>query len=333
MRTSMRHIDLLYVFDDNYAPYAGVSITSLCQNLSQDCSADIYLGALSVSEENWRLFHETEERVNEARPSDGRIRLIPLDCTEAIRIIQAHKTGEWNGSKATWLKAFLPSFLPESVEWVLYIDSDTLVLGDVAEILDEIEGEAEFDLAAVLESIAYYAGENLGLDSYYNAGVLLMRASIWRTPSFQEAFLDCLDRQGERHIFNEQCLLNDYFGGKIHRLPVKWNLQGFHLLYSVEEYQTSYHPPMYYNAEELTEAREHPQILHFFRILGNYPWEEDNMHPASPLFHEWLAQSAWAGLPDKKKKRKMIFRIERLLYRILPKRSFIRLFKLMTDHR
>ena len=54
-------LNVLYQFDNKYAPYAGVSITSLLENNSDFDHICIYILENGVSEENKTLFMKTAQ--------------------------------------------------------------------------------------------------------------------------------------------------------------------------------------------------------------------------------------------------------------------------------
>lgn len=315
----MKKQNFLYVFDDNYAPYAGISILSLLSNAKSDADITIFCGGMNVSDEN-------AEKIEHTVKSHGQ-HVKWLDCSEAIEIIQSCNTGEWNGSKATWLKVFLPWMLPDDVKQILYIDSDTLVHDDLSEIFPEEDSdECGAPVAAVLESVDHTLGPGLLLDDYFNAGVLLIDVNYWKKPNFKEDFTKHLVNNVEKYRANEQCLINDFFRGQIRKLPMKYNVQGFHYCYNEKTYLSVFNGYDYYDKAEISAAKENPAIIHFFRILGDYPWVEGNFHPVADDFHKWKELSEWKELPDIKAKRSFTFKVERILYKILPKKMFLQLF-------
>ena len=55
----MKKQNFLYVFDDNYAPYAGISILSLLSNAKSDADITIFCGGMNVSEGNINKIENT----------------------------------------------------------------------------------------------------------------------------------------------------------------------------------------------------------------------------------------------------------------------------------
>ena len=319
--TQKQTLNVLYVFDDNYAPYAGISITSLLANVDEQTEVRVFVAGMSVSSENR---NKLEQLI-----CDYGQRLDWLDTTEAEGYIRDGHAGQWNGSCATWLKIFVIWQLPDEVETILYIDSDTLVTGDVTAILDfDLE---DHPVACALDSVGFRYGTRLRVDHYYNAGVIYFNIGYWKTEGFKEQFLNNYFKNVENYPANEQCLLNDFFREEILRLPIRYNMQGFLLMYSEEAYRTAYGRYDFYSRDEVRAAKEAPVIVHFFRILGDYPWNTGNMHPARELYREWRQKSYWKDQPDVMAGKGVVFRIEKILYRILPQKMFLKVYKRIVD--
>jgi lipopolysaccharide biosynthesis glycosyltransferase len=78
-------------------------------------------------------------------------------------------------TSAMFLKILAPALLVDRYERVLCLDSDTLVTGDIADLLEtDLEGEC---LGGVADGYAYAAPDERG---YFNAGVLLIDTGAYR---------------------------------------------------------------------------------------------------------------------------------------------------------
>lgn len=328
MNTSQpTELNVLYACDENYAPYTGVSMTSLLENNRQADSLTIYLAPMGFSE-------KTLEQCKELVHRYGR-ELCILDTKKAEQCIQQYHCGAWNGSTATWLRFFVLEQIPARVTRLLWLDSDTAVCGDLRELANlDMQGCA---IGAVCDSLCLYDRKRLGIPSdhtYYNAGVLLFDLEQWRPGNLQKKMMAHLAENIDRYELNDQDLLNDFFRDSIFRLPQRFNLQGLHLAYTPQQYLSVYRwePGSFYSPEEIRAATEKPAVVHFLRFLGNYPWEGGrNLHPAKPLYEKWKALSPWSGAPETPPKQSFVFTAEKLLYRLLPRGWFLHLFALICS--
>ncbi len=320
MRSSGNSINVLYQFDNKYAPYAGISITSLIENNS-GAAITVYCAASKIIPKNIN-------KINSLIKGSGN-QVIWLDTSEAEKSIKKLGCDSWNNSFATWLKVFILEQIPESVERLLYIDCDTLVLGEIEELFGyDISNKA---VGAVMDCLAQFECGRLNITEYYNAGVTLYNLKHMREHGMIKGMIKHLEKHVGQYRVNDQDLLNDYFHGNIYMLPLKYNVQGFLYMYEAKNYRSVYKAEQYYSVEEIEDAKKHPAIMHFFRILGDYPWEKQNMHACSADFHEWLNRSLWADVKDLEKKRSIIFSIEKFLYKLLPQKIFLCLFRLSVE--
>ena len=125
----------------------------------------------------------------------------------------------------------------------------------------------------------------------------------------------------------DQDLINLLFPGEILRLAPRFNLQPLHLVYDYPTYFRFFGQPNYYAKEEILKGKEQPGIVHFFRYLGQFPWHLDSLHPDTQAFDHYLALSVWSDYQkEKTTQNSFAFRLERMLYRILPHKIFLPIF-------
>lgn len=319
-------MNVLYGCDDNYAPYTGVSMTSLFENNKAEDSINVYLAAVNISESNILLLKGTAQKYNR--------NLVILDTNQAIAQITEYKCNTWNGSLATWLRFFVLEQIPDDVEKLLWLDSDTIINGSLSELFQtDIE---DFPICAAFDSICYRERFRLGLTEnqpYFNAGVILFNLKLWRQDALLDKMMNHLRIHVQNYAANDQDLLNDYFRGQIKVISNRFNFQGIHLAYSPKQYFRSYKwlPGTYYTPEEVVYAEQNKIVIHYFRFLGDYPWVKGNIHPARSYYLKYKAISPWADEKDIVKHRAPVFIAERFLYRILPRGVFLAIFQAYTN--
>lgn len=189
------------------------------------------------------------------------------------------------------------------------------------------------------DAICYYERFRLGfgLDApYYNAGVIYFNLPYWREHNLIDGMFRHLQDNIARYTLNDQDLLNDYFRGQILKLPQRLNCQGTHLAFNPKQYLAVYpwKESAYYSLSEIQQTVSDPSVVHFFRFLGDYPWQNGrNYHPAKKLYENWKLQSLWhdhIGAPERSD---VLFRVEKQLYRVLPKGVFLRIFCFVTNRK
>ncbi len=314
----MSKLDILYQFDNNYAPFAGVSITTLFENNQDIDELTVYMAAKDVSADHLEKFDRLAKQYSR--------RLVYLDVGSIYQELEEIGVGGWNGSVATWMKMFIMKSVPETVNQLLYIDSDTVITNSLRELAELDLGD--HPVAAIIDSLARSCCERLQLDSpYCNAGVIYFNLKYWRLHDIEPLMIDHLRQNVSRYPANDQDLLNDFFRSRILRLSPRYNFQGTHFVYKDKHYFPiiAWGKNAYYTPEELAAARSQMSIVHFFRFCGEYPWQPGNIHPCRNLYESALNRSLWKGYQYPKKPLKPLYRLERILYRVLPQKLFLRL--------
>ncbi len=317
-------MDFLYQCDDRYAPYTGVSIYSLLENNKDLERIRIFLIDDSISEHNL-------ERMKKCIESYHR-ELILIDAVALMNSQDAKRLNDYKGSRKnthSFLKMLAIDGLPDDVEHVLYLDSDTLVLGSLGSLVSTDIGDCH--IAMVLDSLVDEKKALIGFarsDPYYNSGVIYVDVRRWKDRNCRQRLVN----HSEKNTYGtvDQDILNVEFKGEIYTLPAQYNFQPHHLAYKEKDYFAvfTHKGGKYYTADEIAYARQHISIMHFFRYLGEQPWHKGNLHPCTEYFDRYMKMSPWSDLAKKESGKGIVFKAEKVLYMILPQRMFLRLFML-----
>jgi lipopolysaccharide biosynthesis glycosyltransferase len=144
---------------------------------------------------------------------------------------------------ATLLRLQLPAVL-KGVGRVIYLDSDLIVLKDIASLYDT--DLSDFPVAAGLDfwltcapssaPPGWAAGEWLGFlhevvgladhRTYFNAGVMVMDLDRFRSANLMRAAEQFLERKNYKTVYVDQDALNHVINGAFVRLDPRWNVLG-----------------------------------------------------------------------------------------------------------
>ena len=128
-----------------------------------------------------------------------------------------------------YFRLFIATMFPQ-YDKAIYIDSDVVVLGDLAELFDTDIGDnfigACADKSVVdVPELARYMEEAVGVSryEYINSGVLLMNLKALRENEFDKHFLNLLNTYHFDCIAPDQDYINAICNGKIHYLDEVWD--------------------------------------------------------------------------------------------------------------
>jgi lipopolysaccharide biosynthesis glycosyltransferase len=216
-------LDIAFAFDGRYADFAHVSLESVLSTQKPGSSVNVWLlapaGVLEAHEAMFR--RQATDRANvHLLPADDRFLALPASDRPQMSYI----------SNAMYLRLFLPAMLPAAVERFLYVDVDTLCLGDLSELFELPLGDRI--LAAAVDrhndQMSGYGGlpggEHLDADApYFNSGVLLINAVRWRELRVSERCFEYLAAHQGRLRFPDQDALNLVSYGQWLQLDPQWN--------------------------------------------------------------------------------------------------------------
>lgn len=284
-------MNIVYSSSDSYAPIAGVSMYSLLCNNRDAAEINIFMIDNRISEENKQKMRRMCDDFHRS------IRFIPIADIEKLAGASID-IGRWNIS--TFSRLFYASLLPASVEKVIHVDCDTMVLSSLEPLWNtDIEGKI---VAGALECIGDNYKTEVGLDpsdTYINAGNILLNLKKIREDGTEELFKRYI-REHSQLSFVDQAVINACVKSSEKQvISLRYNL--YSIVYYIDYKNLKYAKRVrtYYSEDELNEAKDNPCIVHFTSCFmdGTRPWMEHNAHP---LVHQYLAYrkaSPWGELP------------------------------------
>ena len=229
-------IAIVLIADQAYTEQLTVTMKSI---MYHNKSVDFYIINQGIMTDWFRKVRRV------AKILGGAVYSIPFD-TEKISC----KLGISNHSS---LIAYVKYFIADLVdrEKVLYIDSDTVINGDLKSIFSiDLSG---FPVAAVRD-----------IDGSYNTGVLLIDIAKWRELSISEQCLEiCSNRKNEQleleDFKNSQSIFNQVFQDSCLELDKSYNVQvGYDLI------------AFYNNWQEHFNLEYNPLVIHY--TTNRKPW-------------------------------------------------------------
>jgi lipopolysaccharide biosynthesis glycosyltransferase len=291
-------LNVLYQASNAYAPFMGVSILSLLKNNSApNIAINVYVINDGITPEN---IVKIEQIVRKAGQH-----ITFLDLSFARKLLEQHQVHLWRGSHATYLKLFAFESLPDEIARILYIDSDTIVTGDVTCLMDiDMRGNCiamtQTNIMFFREILRFGAGHPQAIP-FFNGAVILVDLDKWKRENVSKTFITRMEKGA--FVVSDEDFLNVMFHNRILRLHQKFQ---------------SY-PPLVVSTQELKEAEADPRIRHCLKFGGERPWDKGATHLFTPLYDEYLAASPWKDLQKKPPVRPFTVKIRKIIYFVFPK--------------
>ena len=273
------NIPIVICSDDNYAMSLGALVNSIVKNSSESHNYDLVILDNGVSLRNKQRIFSLLKGVN-----NFSVRFFNVNAFEEIKGVYIRPPF----TIATYLRLFIPKLFSR-FEKVLFIDTDTVVESDLAELIDTqlgdnlvaavqdivMEGFVKFGNIAESDAGIQTAGEylktKLGLenpDEYFQGGIMVFNVSAMNRENVFEKLMKEL--KGQSFWFLDQDIMNKVFHGRVHYLPLDWNV------YHGNGHTDSFYPNLVFSTySRYLKARQNPKMIHF--AGENKPWNTDQV--------------------------------------------------------
>ena len=319
--TQQRHEDkksahIVYVFDNNYAPIGGVSITSLFENNQDLDEMTVYILTEGFNEENEKKFAQLADMYNR--------KIVCMNVSEKIKEYKSMGLKPYRGSYVPYLKMFFPDFFPE-MDRMIYIDADTVVLRSISPLFKSDAFAADALLGMVKHSVISDTGNVAGYEAPFNSEVMVFNVLRWRTEDWTVKIMDSIRKNGIIVLSADEGILNVACKGEITAIPLEFTFDPIFCAIPQKDLLTVA-KNMLYTPEEIASAYDAPAIIHMAIFLGEKPWQLGTIHPAKVYFDEWLEKSLWKDYVRQPVKTTFLYSVEKWMYQHLPKRVFYRIW-------
>ncbi|MBR6698197.1 MAG: 1-acyl-sn-glycerol-3-phosphate acyltransferase [Lachnospiraceae bacterium] len=216
-------IPIFFACDNNFVKYTVVSLKSIMANASKDYHYIVHILNIDISEEMQKKIHEMADENFEIRFENV---MKYLDTVSEKLPIRDYY------SKTTYYRMFIAEMFTE-YDKAIYIDSDTVVPGDISELYnhdigDNYVGAAHEQAMVQVDGYGTYVEKCLGIDrnNYFNAGLLLINCKQFRDNSLLLRFIEMLDVY-TFVVTQDEDYLNILCHNKVFWLEQQWNTEVF----------------------------------------------------------------------------------------------------------
>lgn len=292
----MHPLTVVVATDNHYTILLAALIKSIEANLSADKKIDIYIIEDNVSQANKiKLQQSINSNITTLiwKEMSGVIPpgiKLPLDRSSYPLNI--------------YMRLFIPYFIPQEIETVLYLDVDMIVQKDIATLFEN--DLSNYVVAAVLDpriitfdnswgGVLNYTELGLpGSTRYFNTGLLIMNTKKWREQNVTEKIITCIDTHKKFANYPDQYGLNVVLANEWLELDPLWN-----------HFST-------------IDTSETPFLIHFVErkpIYKAYNFSED----FKKIFYSYLNQTAWKNFQPIGESSRYIKKIKNILNKFINK--------------
>lgn len=264
---------VVYACDNNYIKQTIISMISL---LKSNCyPIEFWIVSDRLSDENRELL------LDKTAEYERTVQFLDIESVLNGVVL----SGEGRHPRTIYAKLFLSKWVHR--ERVLYLDSDTVVTGELEELWNRnMKNEL---VAGVQMPYSNDLKSKMNLDPsspYLCDGIVLFNLQLWRKGSSEQKCREYIARCEGCPPMQSEGTLNFVCQGKMGVLQPRYNLMPQMLFYTAKQIQKLFQAEKYYCETEIVEARENPAIIHFINELYNRPWYEPCDHPCKEAYQK-----------------------------------------------
>ena len=268
MNDNKKVIPIFFAVDDYYIPFLAVGLQSLVEHSCEEYEYLIKILNTNISEKSKKKIKKYERE---------NINIEFVDLNYYIEKVKDKLYTRDYYTKTTYFRLFLPELYPQ-YDKVLYLDSDIIILEDIAnlyniDIGNNLVGAIPDDIIQNGKELQEYAEKVVGVSTYkkyFNAGILLMNLDELRKFNFQEKFLYLLGTT-KFSVAQDQDYLNRICKGRVKYIDNAWDVMP---------------------APGRNKKDEELKLLHF--NLTYKPWRRDDV-PYKEFFWEYAKKTEFSN--------------------------------------
>lgn len=287
-------IHIAFCVDNIYASHIRVAIKSIVENNRHE-RTHIHILTDKISDINRKRLYEVVQNCDYVS-----LQIHTVDDSVLIGL----NTQLW--TKYAWYRILLPEILPDTIDRVLYLDADTLVLSDLSELF-AIDMTSK-SIAAVIDQASFWENTFIRCEydarkKYFCSGVLMFNLTYWREHRLSHQIIDWALQHNDTLVYPDQDALNHICQDTKILLPLHYNVVQYFFIYSA-----FYESPYF---EQLANCINNPVIVHYSEQYK--PWYKDSKRH---LMHDkWIQYNRMLSSPVKYRyKVKGMLRLKRLLW-------------------
>jgi lipopolysaccharide biosynthesis glycosyltransferase len=287
--TSIKPLNIVVASDNHYIILLAALIKSIEANIRPGQKINIYIIEDNVSAASKK---KLQQSINQGITS-----LIWKSMNGVIPTGMKMPMDRSSYPLNIYMRLFIPYFIPQEVEKVLYLDVDMIVQKDITVLFEN--DLSNYVVGAVLDpriitfdnswgGILNYKELGFAGDTrYFNTGLILMNTRKWRDQNVTEKIIECIDHNKKHLNYPDQYGLNVVLANQWLELDPLWN-----------HFCTIEHP--------------NPFLIHFVQRKPIYK-SYDNSPEFKKIFFSYLDQTKWKNLKPIGESKRYIKKVKNIL--------------------
>ena len=282
-------MNILYTLNEKYVPHLAASMCSLCENNTHADEITFHIVSMGLSD-------DSKKKITELSSKYGR-NTVFYEIGD-IRERLSDSIGQNGFDISVVARLFAGSILPDSINKVIYLDCDTIIIGDMLPFWNTNMNGCT--IAAVAEPVVTKSRRPLlnmlPSHDYYNSGVIMFDLLKWREDGCEKIAIDYFFENSKILVATDQDVLNACFKGAIKTVAPKYNYGSYNIYYPYKLLRKLAGASPYVSEEIYNDSKKNPVIIHY---LGEErPWRKGNTHPYTNEYKKYLSMTEWKDNPD-----------------------------------
>jgi len=271
-------VPIFFACDDNFVKFTIVTMKSIMENASKDQNYKFYVLNTNISDKYINLTKQVVAQYENFSVEFEDVSFYLESISDRLPLRDYY-------SKTTYFRLFIAE-MHEEMKKAIYIDSDTIVKGDIYKLYNHDLGNNIVGACheqAMIQTDVYgeYVEKNLGLNRYefFNAGMLVINCDLFREECVLDQFIDLLNIY-DCKVTQDEDYLNIICKDRVFWINDSWNTEVYEEIKFSEEEINMIHYIMWAKPWHFTNVRlEHffwqyakqtPVYEEILEILNNY---------------------------------------------------------------
>lgn len=270
-------LNILYTINNKYIDIMLVSLTSLVLNNKSYDKINFFIVSSDFNSSDYKRIENYVNNFNNVN-----LLFYPINDFD----IQKFNIPDWRGNQIANARLFYQSIINvDMIDKLLYLDADTIVVGDLGDL-----SNYNNQIMAVRDANLRTYMKKLGVNKYYNSGVLLFDVESWKNGLFEEKIIKFLkEKYNYKFSFPDQDVLNLALSEEISDLDYKYNMGPYFMI------ENDWLLKFYFNEKirqigylDVMESLVAPKILHSCGFLDIKPWFNNKINPFTDVFSWYM---------------------------------------------